>query len=56
MIPKESSQKDLLTALSELNSRYLDPAGRHIVPDADKIATLKLRQLVTDLGPRGPGS
>jgi len=32
----------LLAALQELDARYLDPAGRHIVPDADKLAGLSL--------------
>jgi hypothetical protein len=30
--------------------RYLDPAGRHIVPDAEKLATFKTHLLVTSLG------
>jgi hypothetical protein len=40
----------LLPALRELDARYLDPAGRHIVPDADKLATLRIHRLVTSLG------
>jgi len=51
VVPREGSGQHLLAALTELNARYLDPAGRHIVPDANKVATLKLHQLVTDFGP-----
>ena len=50
LVPRESSGEQLLAALTELNARYVDPAGRYIVPDPVKIATLKLHQLVTDLG------
>ena len=41
----------LLTALQEIDARYLDPAGRHIVPGADNLASFKMHQLVTALGP-----
>lgn len=41
----------LLAALQEMDARYLDPAGRHIVPDADKLTSHRLHQLVTALGP-----
>jgi len=41
----------LLAALLELDARYLDPAGRHIVPDADKLASFRMHRLVTSLGP-----
>jgi hypothetical protein len=34
-----------------LEARYLDPAGRHLTPDGVKLATLRLHQLVTTLGP-----
>jgi hypothetical protein len=40
----------LLAALRELDARYLDPAGRHIVPDAAKLETFRLHRLVTSLG------
>jgi hypothetical protein len=40
----------LLAALRELDARYLDPAGRHIVPDAEKLETFRLHRLVTSLG------
>jgi hypothetical protein len=41
----------LLTALSELNARYLDPAGRRITPDAGKLETMRIHRLVTNFGP-----
>ncbi len=46
----ENHQK-VLIALGELNARYLDPAGRHIVPDAGKLDTMRLHRLLTDFGP-----
>jgi hypothetical protein len=41
----------LLAALQEVKARYRDPAGRHIEPDAARLATLQMHLLVTDLGP-----
>lgn len=41
----------LLAALRELNARYLDPAGRHIVPDENRLASMRLHRLITDHGP-----
>ena len=41
----------LLAALQELDARYLDPAGRHIVPDAAKLSSFRMHALVTSLGP-----
>ncbi|HEX6863199.1 MAG TPA: hypothetical protein VF414_10315 [Thermoanaerobaculia bacterium] len=49
--PEPANRARLLRALLELNARYLDPAGRHIVPDEAKLTTLRLHQLVTDAGP-----
>lgn len=40
----------LLAAFQELDARYVDPAGRHIVPDADKLASFRMHRLVTSLG------
>lgn len=40
----------LLAALRELKARYRDPAGRHIEPDAEKLATLRMHLLLTELG------
>lgn len=41
----------LAAALRELNALYKDPAGRRIVPDLTKLATIKFHLLRTDLGP-----
>ena len=41
----------LLAALEEIDARYADPVGRHIAPDADKLASFRMHQLVTSLGP-----
>src|SRR3954452_13887433 len=40
----------LLAALRDLKARYRDPAGRHIEPDTEKLATLRLHLLLTELG------
>ncbi len=40
----------LLAALQELNARYKDPAGRHFVPDAEKLEKMRMHLLHTDLG------
>jgi len=40
----------LLAALLEIGAHYRDPAGRHIVPDAEKLASFRMHQLVTSLG------
>src|SRR3954447_20788502 len=49
--PTPEDRQRLLGALDELHARYLDPAGRHIVPDAGKLETLRIHRLVTNLGP-----
>jgi predicted nucleotidyltransferase len=49
--PTSDDRNRLLEALSELNARCLDPAGRHILPDQTKLETLRLQRLVTDFGP-----
>jgi hypothetical protein len=41
----------LLAALQEIKARYRDPAGRHIEPDTEKLATLRMHLLLTELGP-----
>lgn len=52
MVHPTSEDRDrLLAALQELNARYLDPAGRHILPDRKKLETLRLQRLLTDFGP-----
>lgn len=40
----------LLGVLQEIHAVCRDPAGRHIVPDAEKLATMQLNLLRTDLG------
>lgn len=40
----------LAGALKELNALYKDPAGRRIVPDTGKLATIKTHLLLTDSG------
>jgi hypothetical protein len=40
----------LLTALQEIKALYRDPAGRRIEPDAEKLRTLRIHLLRTDLG------
>jgi hypothetical protein len=49
--PTPEDRGHLLGALKELHARYLDPAGRHIVPDAGKLEALHIHRLVTDFGP-----
>lgn len=40
----------LLGVLQEIHAVYRDPAGRRIFPDVEKLATLRLNLLQTDLG------
>ena len=47
----DENRSRLLAALQALDARYLDPAGRHLTPDAGKIASLRLHRLVTAHGP-----
>jgi hypothetical protein len=49
--PTAEDRDHLLAALRELNARYLDPAGRLILPDRAKLDTMRLHRLVTDSGP-----
>lgn len=51
ILKSEENLTRLLPALMELDARSLDPAGRHLVPDAKKLATFKLHRLVTSSGP-----
>lgn len=41
----------LTTALENLDARYRDPAGREIRPDPERLRTLRMSLLDTDLGP-----
>ncbi len=47
----EENHGYLLGALKELNARYRDPAGRHIVPDMAKLESYRVHRLLTDSGP-----
>jgi predicted nucleotidyltransferase len=49
--PTGEDRDRLLKALGELNARYFDPAGRHILPDRAKLDTLRLHRFLTDSGP-----
>jgi hypothetical protein len=40
----------LLGALESLDARYLDLAGRHLLPTAERLATLRIHRLVTKFG------
>ena len=40
----------LLRALEEIHARYRDPAGRLILPDANRLSTNRFNLLLTDLG------
>ena len=51
VLPTEENRERLLSALVELEARYFDPAGRHIVPDLPKLETMRLHRLVTKYGP-----
>lgn len=46
----DENNERLAAALRQVNARYRDPAGRHIVPDAEKLATVDVNLLDTDLG------
>ena len=41
----------LLGVLQTVEASYRDPAGRHIVPTVEKLATLRMNLLRTNLGP-----
>lgn len=49
--PTPEDRDRLLDAVRELNARYLDPAGRTILPDREKLDTLRIQRMVTDAGP-----
>jgi hypothetical protein len=53
LVPRRSDDnlERLLAALREIRAWYNDPAGRRIVPDAEKIRTLRIQRLLTDAGP-----
>jgi hypothetical protein len=41
----------LLDMLQAVDARYRDPAGRHFVPDLEKLATIRVNLFATRLGP-----
>lgn len=41
----------LITALKSISARYRDPAGRHFEPTIERLKTLRLSLLHTELGP-----
>lgn len=48
--PSDHNRPRLLDALQEIEAHYLDPAGRHIEPDLEKLGTLRIQRLVTRFG------
>lgn len=46
----ESNVARMVELLESIHAQYRDPAGRRIVPDADKLSRFKLSLLWTDLG------
>jgi hypothetical protein len=53
IVPRRTDENldRLLAALQEVGAPSSDPAGRHLVPDADKVRTLRTQRLLTDDGP-----
>lgn len=47
----EANIERLLMALTALNAKYRDPAGRFIVPTTEKLANYRMNLLLTSLGP-----
>lgn len=47
----EGNIERLMLALTALDARYRDPAGRWIVPTAEKLASYRMNLLLTTLGP-----
>jgi len=48
--PQAANIERLLAALQELEARYHDPAGRHLVPDAEGLAIIRVNLLETNKG------
>ena len=48
--PSAENRPRLLNALQEVDAYYLDPAGRHIEPDLERLRTLRIQRLVTRFG------
>jgi hypothetical protein len=53
IVPRKTDEnlERLLAALQAIGAWYNDPAGRRIVPDAEKVRTLRVQRLLTDAGP-----
>lgn len=49
-LPSDVNRNRLLAALGELDARFLDPAGRTIFPDLEKLASLRVQRYQTRLG------
>jgi hypothetical protein len=48
--PTPGNIQRLLLALREINAHYKDPAGRRIEPDAERLHSMRMNLLKTDLG------
>ncbi len=48
--PSDENRPRLLAALQEVGAHYLDPAGRHIEPDLERLRTLRIQRLATRFG------
>ena len=53
VVPDRSTEnlERLLKVLQTVEAHYRDPAGRHIVPTVEKLATFRMNLLRTSLGP-----
>lgn len=49
-LPSAENNARLASALAELEAYYFDPAGRHIEPDASRLASLRMHLLKTNCG------
>ncbi len=49
-LPSEKNITRLARALAELEAHYFDPAGRHIEPNASRLASMTMHLLTTNCG------
>ncbi len=49
-LPSEENIARLVGALAELEAHYFDPAGRHIEPNASRLASMRMHLLKTNCG------
>ncbi len=49
-LPSDENNIRLARALEELEAYYFDPAGRHIEPDVEKLASMRMHLLKTRCG------